>query len=102
MTSQSIPMEPVVTKAGRQPKREGTEGKSAGAMKAEALEPELKIPVAKAGSSVGNHSVVALIAAGKLPDSPRPRSARAMAKPRTDFTRECPMEAKAQTVMATA
>ncbi len=46
-------------------------------MKAEAFEPELKRPVARARSSEGNHSVVALMAAGKLPDSPRPRRARA-------------------------
>ena len=45
--------------------------------------PELKMPTALARSSVGNHSVVALMAAGKLPDSPRPRKARAMQKPTT-------------------
>ena len=64
-------------------------------MKKEALEPELKRPVARARSSVGNHSVTALMAAGKLPDSPRPRKTRAMQKPATVVTREWLMEAHA-------
>ena len=70
-------------KAACQPKREVTAAIRMGAIKDEALEPELKRPVARARSSEGNHSVVALMAAGKLPDSPRPRKMRAMQKPMT-------------------
>src|SRR5579862_4900726 len=38
--------------------------------------PELNNPVARARSLLGNHSAVALIAAGKLPPSPRPSRMR--------------------------
>ena len=51
---------------------------------------------------MGNHSVVALMAAGKLPDSPRPRKARATQKPATLVTMEWLSEAQAQIRMATA
>ena len=54
---------------------------SSGARKKEAQVPELKMPTAFPRSSMGNHSVVALMAAGKLPDSPIPRNTRAMQKP---------------------
>src|SRR6202012_5590180 len=102
MMSQQSPMEPVQRKAERQPKRAVTAAIMMGAMKKEALVPELKGPVARARSSEGNHSVVALMAAGKLPDSPRPRRARAMQKPTTEKTRAWLMEAKAQMRMAAA
>ena len=75
-------------KAACHPQRGVTAAIRTGAMKAEALEPELKSPVARARSSEGNHSVVALMAAGKLPDSPRPRKTRATQKPMTLETRE--------------
>jgi len=42
--------------------------------------PELKIPVANARSLRGNHSATALIAAGKFPASPSPRTNLAMPK----------------------
>src|SRR3984957_20759218 len=101
-TSQMSPMEPVQMKAACQPKRMVTAAMRMGAMKAEALEPELKRPVARARSSEGNHSVTALMAAGKLPDSPRPRTMRAMQNPRTLVTMEWLMEASPQTRMARA
>src|SRR5271163_2203533 len=102
MTAQARPMEPVQMKAACHPKRRVTAAMRMGAMKAEALEPELKRPVARARSSEGNHSVVALMAAGKLPDSPRPRKKRAMQNPMTLATREWLMEAHPQTRMARA
>src|ERR1700736_6765001 len=95
-------MEPVQIKAACHPQRSVTAAMRIGAMKAEALEPELKVPVARARSSEGNHSVVALMAAGKFPDSPRPSMARAMQKPTTEPTRACDIEDSAQTVMAMA
>src|ERR1700727_392048 len=102
MTAQARPMEPVQMKAACQPQRRLTAAMRMGAMKAEALEPELKRPVARARSSEGNHSVVALMAAGKLPDSPRPRRARQIMKPTTLETREVLMEAHPQRRMARA
>src|SRR5262252_7725418 len=56
----------------------------AGVTIAPTLVPELKIPVAIARSFFGNHSVIALIDAGKLPDSPIPRLTRAAANCSTD------------------
>src|SRR5271168_3917533 len=101
-TAQTSPIEPVQMKAACHPQRAVTAAMRIGAMKAEALEPELKRPVARARSSEGNHSVVALMAAGKFPDSPRPRKIRAMQKPATLVTMEWLMEAHPQTRMARA
>src|SRR5271167_239604 len=101
-TAQMSPMEPVQMKAACHPHLAATAAIRAGAMKADALEPELKRPVARARSSEGNHSVVALMAAGKFPDSPNPRKTRAMQKPMTLETREWLMEAHPQTRMARA
>src|SRR3984885_2529244 len=42
--------------------------------------PELKIAVASALSLLGNHSATALMAAGKFPDSPNPRTNLAIPK----------------------
>jgi hypothetical protein len=69
---------------------------------AAALVPELKRPTALARSGVGNHSLTALMAAGKLPDSPRPRKMRAMQKPATEVTREWLIEESPQMRMARA
>src|SRR6476661_2565258 len=66
------------------------------------LEPELKMPVARALSFLGNHSAVVLIAAGKLPDSVKPKAALATKKPRVDFTKACPIAAILQATIATA
>src|SRR6201995_1462149 len=92
-------MDPVQLKAACHPQRRVTAAIRMGAMKADALEPELKRPVARARSSEGNHSVVALMAAGKLPDSPRPRRARQIMKPTTLATRELLIDAHPQTRM---
>src|ERR1700733_5539509 len=102
MMHQMRPMEPVVMKAACQPHLAVTDAMRMGAMKKEALAPELKRPVARARSSEGNHSVTALMAAGKLPDSPRPRTMRAMQNPMTLVTMEWLMEASPQTRMARA
>lgn len=47
--------------------------------------PELKMPVASTLSFLGNHSAVALMAAGKFPASENPSAALAAPKPKTDF-----------------
>src|SRR3984885_8272262 len=102
MIAQMSPMDPVQMKAAGHPKGIVTAAIRMGAIKEEAFEPELKRPVARARSSDGNHSVVALMAAGKLPDSPRPSRARQIMKPTTLETREVLMEAHPQRRMARA
>src|ERR1035437_3485223 len=101
-TSQMSPMEPVVRKAACHPHLLVTKATRTGATKKLTFDPELKRPVAKARSSDGNHSVVAFMAAGKLPDSPRPRMIRAMQKPMTEKTSAWLSEASAQTAIARA
>ena len=51
------------------------------------LVPELKMPVASARSFCGNHMPTALIDAGKLAASAKPRMKRTITKPRTVATR---------------
>ena len=55
----------------------------AGATRAPMDAPELKIEVAKALSFLGKYSAVTLMAAGKLPASPRARIQRAATKSQT-------------------
>ena len=51
-----------------------------GAAIAPIVEPELKSPIAKARSFLGNHSATVFTEAGKFADSPKPNAARANAK----------------------
>ena len=77
------------------------QGTTSGVTSAPMFVPELKMPVAKARSFFGNHSAVALIAAGKLPPSPSPSRKRAMAKPAAapvSITKLRPVEASRKTV----
>ena len=74
-------MAPVMIKAQRQLSASAINGTVKGAMIAPMLVPELKIPVASARSFLGNHSAVALMAAGKFPDSVTPKAARAIKNP---------------------
>ncbi len=67
----------MATNASRHPQVSAIHGTVSGVTIAPTLLPALKIPVAKARSFLGNHSAVALIAPGKLPDSPSPSAARA-------------------------
>jgi hypothetical protein len=97
-----MPSDPVARKAERQPQRAVTKLMRTGARKKLTLEPELKRPTALPRSLVGNHSLTALMAAGKFPDSPRPRKARATQKPRTEPTSEWLMDDRPQTRMARA
>src|SRR5580698_776212 len=87
---------PVIRNEARQPKCRATHGTASGARMAPTPAPELKIPVAKARSRGGNHSAVALTAAGKLPLSPSPSRNRATAKPETELTRAWPIAARLQ------
>ena len=70
-------------KAHCQPQNSAIKGTVNGATIAPILAPELKIPVARALSFLGNHSATVLIAAGKLPASLTPRALRAIPKPNT-------------------
>ena len=72
-----------------------------GARIAPTLAPELKMPVASERSHCGNHSAVVLMAAGKLPDSPMPRKARAMPNCMTVFASEWPIADRLHTAMMT-
>src|SRR3989475_8783032 len=75
--SHKNPSAPVTTNAQRQPQFSAIHGTMSGVRIAPVLVPALKMPVARARSSLGNHSPTLLIAPGKLADSPRPSSARA-------------------------
>jgi hypothetical protein len=77
-------MAPVATNAQYHPHVIVIHGTTSGVTSAPTLVPELKIPVASARSRFGNHSATTLIAAGKLPASPRPSAKRAAMKPATD------------------
>ena len=57
------------------------QGTTSGVTSAPMLVPELKMPVARARSFLGNHSATALIEAGKLPASPSPSTSRDSASP---------------------
>ena len=74
-------------------------GTKIGAKTAPILAPELKIPVAKALSFFGNHSATVLIAAGKFPDSPNPRAALAIPKPKVVLTIPCRQAAILQKII---
>src|SRR6185295_7131035 len=79
--SQAKPSRPVATKAHCQPQCRVTQGTTRGVRSAPTFVPELKMPVASARSWRGNHSATVLMAAGKLPASPRPSAKRAAANP---------------------
>src|SRR5437762_6468869 len=70
-----------------QPQRKVIQGTTSGVTSAPTFVPELKMPVARARSFLGNHSATVLIEAGKAPDSPRPSAKRASAKPDRKSTR---------------
>ena len=87
---QMKPRAPMMTKAISQPppmprslKNWARRGMVAGATRAPMDAPELKIEVAKALSFLGKYSAVTLMAAGKLPASPRARMQRAATKSQT-------------------
>lgn len=65
----------MIKKAASQPPCLAIQGTVNGASMAPTLAPELNIPVANDLSFFGKYSAVALIAAGKLPDSPKPSTA---------------------------
>ena len=84
---------PVTKKTDRQPQCRATNGTINGVTTTATLQPALKIPVASARSFFGNHSAIALMQAGKFPDSPSPRATRAAPKPITEWARAWNMAA---------
>src|SRR5215467_918490 len=90
------PSAPVAMKAHCQPYVTVIHGTTSGATTAPIFVPELKMPVASARSFFGNHSATALMDAGKLPDSPKPRANRATPKPNTEWASACAIAAKLQ------
>src|SRR5580698_6538656 len=77
---------PVNTNAQRQPKCSAIHGIVSGATIDPMFDPELKIPVASDLSFFGNHSATAFSAAGKFPDSPKPRKNRTTPNPSAVLT----------------
>ena len=77
-------MPPVMMNDQYQPQLTAITGTMSGVSTAPILVPELKRPVANARSLLGNHSATTLIAAGKLPASPKPSARRATMKPATE------------------
>ena len=93
---QTNPKAPVIINAACQPHNATMAGIASGATMAPTFVPELNIPMASALSFLGNHSAIALFAAGKLPDSLIPRSPLQNPKPSTPFARACPIAAMLQ------
>src|SRR5580704_121930 len=93
-TNHVAPSNPVNRKAHCQPILKAIHGTARGATVAPTFVPELKMPVARARSFLGNHSATVFTAAGKFPDSPRPSANLAVAKPDTVLTSACPMVAR--------
>src|SRR6266516_1195602 len=79
-SSHRKPSAPTATNAQRQPHVSAIQGTTRGVTIALVFVPALKIPVASARSSFGNHSPTLLIEPGKLADSPNPSIPRAAAK----------------------
>src|SRR5580704_16531153 len=90
---------PVKRNADCQPRWTVSQGTARGTTIAPTLVPLLKMPVARARSFLGNHSATVLIAAGKLPDSPRPRKKREMPKESAERASAWLMEARLQRPM---
>src|SRR5882672_6382895 len=98
--SHKKPIAPVRIKAHCHPQWMAIQGTVSGATMAPTLDPALNKPVAKARSFLGNHSAVVLIAAGKFPDSPTPRAARATPKPKAERASACDIAATLQMIKA--
>src|SRR6266850_5287279 len=98
--SQSSPAAPVIKNAHSHPHLSVIHGTSRGARIAPTFVPALKMPVASARSRRGNHSATVLIAAGKFPASPRPRTNRARRKPATDAEYFRPITASTPDIVA--
>src|SRR5712691_10749212 len=96
------PSDPVTTNAQRQPQVSVIHGTMSGVRIAPVLVPALKMPVARARSSLGNHSPTLLIAPGKLADSPRPSSARAAENAAVVRASAWPIAARLHTTTAVA
>src|SRR4029450_8048747 len=79
----------VIKKHVRHPYRATMKAKTGGPAIAATLLPALKIPVAKARSFFGNHSATDLMAAGKLPLSPKPSIARQKLSPSAEPASAC-------------
>src|SRR5437867_12234837 len=101
-TNHKKPSDPVTTNAQRQPQFSAINGTMSGVRIAPVFVPALKMPVARARSSLGNHSPTLLIAPGKLADSPRPSSARAAENAAVVRAKAWPIAARLHTTTAVA
>src|SRR5213594_2074935 len=100
--SHKKPSEPVMTNAQRQPHVSVIQGTMSGVRIAPVFVPALKMPVARARSSLGNHSPTLLMAPGKFADSPKPSSARAAENAAVVRASAWPIAARLQTTTAVA
>src|SRR5579862_7797136 len=94
--NQSSPAAPETKNAALHPKWITSQGTIKGVRIAPTLLPALKIPVARARSFRGNHSVTVLMLAGNAADSPRPKAARANVKLKIEVQAACAMAATLQ------
>ena len=76
-------------KAQRQPSVTAMIGTTSGVRIAPTLDPALKMPMARARSFLGNHSLVAAIAAGNVPASPIASGMRASSIPAVEVKKMC-------------
>ncbi len=96
------PSDPVTTNAQRQPQFSAIHGTMSGVRIAPVFVPALKMPVARARSSLGNHSPTLLMAPGKFADSPRPSRARAAENAAVVRASAWPIAARLHTTTAVA
>src|SRR5271157_625599 len=98
--TQSIPIAPVHRNAHLHPNWIVIHGTVKGVTSAPTFVPALNIPVASARSFFGNHSATLFTEARKLPPSPNPSVARAIANPVTDRAAAWAIAAMLHTITA--
>src|SRR5579864_1897600 len=96
------PTAPMNTKPERHPYASVSQATTGGAKAEPSDEPALKIPTTSARWLAGNHSAVALAAAGQFPGSRIPRRKRAPASDHLPRTNPCSIAASDQVKMNAA
>src|SRR4029077_9720119 len=100
--SHKNPKAPTLMNAPRHSQIATMGGTTKGVRIAPIFVPALKMPVARARSFFGNHSVTALMLAGNTAASPKPRATLHIAKEVSGEPIAVHMEAKLQNAMASA
>src|SRR4051794_29367630 len=102
MKSHRKPSEETATKHARHPYQAESAMKTGGAITEAAFTPALKIPVASARSSCGNHSDIAFVQDGKIAPSKNPSIVRQTPNCAAPVTVACSKDAIDQAAAATA